>query len=180
MKKEQINESLNYLDMENLVLPLVGVDVYKSSVGKDADVITLSFIVKDECAASDLVEWFERGYNFVLDADRSPSEVAKGKYLVFVEIERNKVAPKHILDLISDLETLTGLTMDQWKLKINHEKGDASEEFITSQLALSPKEYKQEYDDELNEWRSIAGVSTSKNTVDDPDIIAMQRQAGII
>jgi len=180
MKKEIINESLGYLDMENLILPLVGVDVYKSSVGKDKNVITLSFTVKDEYAASDLVEWFERGYNWVLDSDRSPGEVAKGKFLVFVEIERNKVAPKHIVELISDLETLTGLKMDQWKVKINHEKGDASEEFITSQLALSPKEYAAEHDEELNEWRSIAGISASTQKTEDPDIIAMQRQAGII
>ena len=62
-------------------------------------------------------------------------------------VDNNEVAS----ELISDLETLTGLKMNQWKVKINHEKGDASEEFITSQLALSPKEYAAEHDEELNE-----------------------------
>ena len=181
MKKEIINESLSYLDMEHLVLPLLGVDVYKSSVGKDSNVITLNFTVKDEYAADDLVEWFERGYNWVLDADRSPSEVAKNKYLVFVEIERNKLAPKHIIELIKDLQTLTGLTLDQWTVKINRETGDATKEFIEANLALNPKDYdKKENDDELNEWRSIAGIEAITNKTDDADIIAMQRQAGII
>lgn len=180
MTKEKINESLSYLDMEHLMLPLLGVDQYKSTVGEDSDVITLNFTVKDEYAGDDLVEWFERGYNWVLDADRSPSEVSQGKYIVFVELERNKLAPKHIIELLSDLQTLTGLTLDQWTIKLNGESGDASKEFLENNLALKPNEYKQEHHDELNEWRSIAGLETNTNKTQDADIVQMQRQAGII
>lgn len=175
-----INESLSYLDMQNLVLPLLGVDVYKSSIGKDSNIITLNFIVKDEYAASDLVEWFERGYNFVIDADRSPGEVSKNKYLVFVELERNKLASKHILELIDDLKTLTGLDPSQWKIKIQGETGDATKEFIDANLITNPKEYREELDEKLNEWRSIAGIENNTVKTDDEDIKQMQRQAGII
>lgn len=175
-----LNESLNYLDMEHLVVPIVGIDKYKSSMGKDSDIITLSFTVKDENAADDLVNWFERGYDWVLDSDRSPGEVSPNKYIVFVELERKKIAAKHIITLIEDLKTLTGIPIENWSLKANGEKGDASVEFIQAHVPLNSSEYKEENDLELNEWRNIAGVNVQTNVSKDEDILAMQRQAGII
>lgn len=175
-----LNESLTYLDMETLVLPLVGIDKYKSTMGKDSDIITLSFTVKNGDAAEDLVNWFERGYDYVLDADRSPGEVAPSKYIVFVEIERNRLAPRHIIELVSDLETLTGIPIKKWHAKIDHTKGEVTDEFLKEHLSLKPSEYKEEHDIELNEWRSIAGIETVTKNTQDESILAMQRQAGII
>lgn len=175
-----LNESLNYLDMEHLIVPIVGIDKYKSSMGKDSDIITLSFTVKDENAAEDLVNWFERGYDWVLDSDRSPGEVSPNKYLVFVELERKKIAAKHIITLIEDLKTLTGISIENWSLKANGEKGEASVEFIQANVPLNSSEYKEENDLELNEWRNIAGVGVQTSVSKDEDILAMQRQAGII
>ena len=175
-----LNESLGYLDMEHLIVPIVNIDKYKATVGKDSDVITVSFTVKDENAAEDFVNWFERGYNFVLDADRSPSEVAPHKYLVFVELERKKIPARHIIELIEDVKTLTGLPIDKWSLKVGDQKGDASVEFIENTVPLRSTEYKREHDDELNEWRNIAGVDKKEPSEKDESILAMQRQAGII
>lgn len=175
-----LNESLSYLDMEHLIVPLVAIDKYKASVGKDSDVITLSFIVKNESAAEDLVNWFERGYNFVIDADRSPSEVSPNKYLVFVELERKNIAARHIIELIKDLKTLTGIPIENWSLTTNGVKGDANVEFIEQHVPLKSSEYKKEHDLELNEWRNIAGVNIHVPSEKDDDILAMQRQAGII
>lgn len=177
----QLNESLNYLDMEHLIVPIVTIDKYKATMGRDSDIITLSFIVKNEDAAEDLVNWFERGYDWVLDADRSPSEISPNKYLVFVELQRKKIAAKHIIELIEDLKTLTGIPIENWSIKIDDQKGDATVEFIETNIPLRSSEYKAEHDDELNEWRNIAGVNVqSDDTVKNQDILAMQRQAGII
>jgi len=30
--------------------------------------------------------WFEKGYDFVVDADRSPGEIKPNRYLVYVEL----------------------------------------------------------------------------------------------
>lgn len=176
-----LNESLNYLDMEHLLVPIVSIDKYKATMGKDSDIITLAFTVKNESAAEDLVNWFERGYDWVLDAERSPSEVTPNKYLVFVELQRKKIAAKHIIQLIEDLKTLTGIPIENWSLKVDGEKGDANVQFIETHVPLRSSEYKDEHEDELNEWRNIAGVKLQQqNSVKDENILAMQRQAGII
>ena len=59
-------------------------------MGEDSDIVTLSFAVKGDQPAKDLVNFIETGYDFVLDADKTSGEQNDGKYRVFVEIERTK------------------------------------------------------------------------------------------
>ena len=66
-----LTEGLNYLDMENQMFPTLYIDEYAAKMGEDKDIITLSFMVKSYAVGEDLVSWFERGYNFVLDASVS-------------------------------------------------------------------------------------------------------------
>ena len=55
-----LNESLNYLDMENQVYPTVSVDEYAAKMGTDSDIVTITFTVKSKLVAEDLITWFER------------------------------------------------------------------------------------------------------------------------
>jgi hypothetical protein len=57
----------------------------------------------------------------------------------------------------------------------------ASEETIKKHIPLSPLEYKEQHETELNEMRVIAGLEevTIYNGKKDAAIQAMQRQAGI-
>ena len=76
------------------------------------DIVTITFKVNSELAANDLVTWFERGYDFVLDASVSEGEIKPGKYLVFVEMDRRSKVPERIISVLADLETLTGLKLN--------------------------------------------------------------------
>ena len=116
MTKQIINEGLDYMDMEDQVEPTVSVDEYAAKSGKDSDIVTLAFIVNSENAGNDLVNWFERGYDWILDASLSEGELTEGKYLVFVELKRRIAVPERIVTMIEDLETLTGLTVDDLSL----------------------------------------------------------------
>ena len=60
-------ESLSFKDMEGLMKPTIHVDEFSSKMGDDDDVVVLSFFVRDQQAAKDLVNWFEKGYDFVLE-----------------------------------------------------------------------------------------------------------------
>ena len=102
-----LSEGLQYRDLDGLMKPTVHVDEFSSKMGDDADIIVLSFFVRDKAAAKDLVSWFEKGYDFVLDADRSPGEIKPNRYLVYVEMRRRSAAPGNIDEMLSDLETLT-------------------------------------------------------------------------
>ena len=83
-------ESLNFKDFEGLLKPTIHVDEFSSKMGDDDDIIVVSFFVRNDQAAKDLMSWFEKGYDFVLDADKTSGEQTDGYYRVFVEIERKR------------------------------------------------------------------------------------------
>ena len=75
-------------DLEFTIDNIFEIDSFKSKMGDDKDIVTLSFSVKGEQPAKDLVNFVETGYTYVLDADKTSGEQSDGKYRVFVEIER--------------------------------------------------------------------------------------------
>ena len=167
--------------MENQVIPIMGVDQFSSKIGDDNEFITIDFTVRSKECATDLVVWLERGYDWVIDAEQSPGEVTSGKFLVFAEIKRRQRSAHQIIDMINDLETLTGLTAEDWQLKISDKMYPATVDTIKEHIELSPHDYRDQHEDELNEMRVIAGLEpTPKSYEADDDIKLLQRQAGLI
>jgi len=162
MTRRIISEGLDYLDMVDQIEPTVSVDEYSAKMGKDSDIVTLAFTVNSEAAGNDLVDWFERGYDWVLDANISEGELSPGKYLVFVEMKRRTKVPERIVELIEDLETLTDLSVKDWTVNIDEEDYDADTEVLKQKITISPHEYREENEDEeeLNEMRHRAGLNT--------------------
>ena len=62
-------------DLESLVDQVCEIDSYQSKMGSDKDIVVLSFSVKNEGAAKDLVNFVEAGYQFVLDAAHTTGEM---------------------------------------------------------------------------------------------------------
>lgn len=166
--------------MEDQIVPILGIDEYESRIGDDEDIIVLNFMIKSKEAGEDLAIWLERGYDFVIDSEVSPGEVERGKHYVFAEINRRPSSPRKIMELLNDLETLTGIKSEDWTLKIEHERVSASKENISKYVPLTANEYRNKNEGELNEWREIAGLSTVKTYETDDDIKQLQRQAKII
>jgi hypothetical protein len=160
--KKIINEGLDYLDMENQVNNKVSVDEYAAKTGSDDDTITLAFTVKGQLASTDLVDWFERGYDFVIDAQPSDGEISVGKYLVFVEMNRRSKAPARIIEMLTDLETLTGIKINEWIIEVDGEEYDVDEDVLKQVMKLSPHEYRLESEEGLNEMRQLSGMETTK------------------
>ena len=71
---QQLNEGLRSNDLKDMVRNVFNIDTHRSKMGEDRDVCVLSFTVKDRNPAKDLMEFIEKGYNFVLDADVSSGE----------------------------------------------------------------------------------------------------------
>lgn len=164
-----INENLDYMDLEGMLEPNVSIDEYAASIGEDKDIITLSFTVNSRLAGEDLVSWFERGYDFVLVASVSPGELKPGKYLLFIEIERRSKAPERIMELLKDLETLTGFKISDWTISYKKEEFEANEEDLRREMILNPNLYRSEKEEaELNEYRQIANLH-NKDIYDDSE-----------
>lgn len=175
-----LNESLDYQDMKTHITPLVGIDEFDSQIGDNSDIITINFIVDGQQVGIDLVDWFERGYEWIIDSDISPGEVLDKKYYVFVELNRTSTAPKRILELLNDLETLTAIDEEDWKIKVNDKKLPATLENLTNNMILKPSEYKERLEKDLNEWREIAGLPAKVSKTQDQELLNWQRQARII
>ena len=175
-------ESLNFKDMEGLLKPTIHVDEFSSKMGDDDDIIVISFFVRDAQAAKDLMSWFEKGYDFVLDADCSPGEIKPGRYLVYVEIRRRSTAGGHVEQLLNDLNTLTEYEGSQdWIMHYRDQEVPFSRDTFDSMVPLTPKAYRDRYEKDLNEMRIAAGmpVVTTYNRRD-RELQTIQSAAGII
>jgi hypothetical protein len=166
--------ALDYMDLEGQLKDKITIDEYAAKMGKDSDIVTITFTVNSKLAAQDLVTWFERGYDFVLDASISDGEIETGKWLVFVEMSRRSKVPNRIITLLEDLETLTGIELSDWIVEIDNDEYEASEEILKEKMILNPNEYKMKKDSEeeependLNEMRLRAGLDVQTTYVED-------------
>ena len=178
----QLIESLGFKDMEGLMKPTIHVDEFSSKMGDDDDIIVVSFFVRDPNVAKDLMLWFEKGYDFVVDADKSPGEIKPNRYLVYVEIRRRSTAGAHVEELLNDLNTLTEFeSAADWTMHYKGKEIPFSREAFDRTVPLSPKAYRDRTDADLNEVRTAAGLPVV-TTYDrrDPALQEIQAAAGLI
>lgn len=172
-------ETLEHKDMVGQLKPTLHVDEFASKMGDDADIIVLSFFVRDRIAARDLMNWFEKGYDWVLDADVSPGEISPGRYLVYVEMRRRTSAPEKVTSMLEDLESLTEFKPDDWTIHTGDHEGRFSEEEFRRLIPLSPKAYREQHESNLNNIRAAAGLDTVQVYDREEDIRQLQNAAGI-
>ena len=172
-------EALEYKDMEGMIKPTLHIDEFASKMGDDDDIIVASFFVRSQQAARDLMNWFEKGYDWVMDADVSPGEISPGRYLVYIEMRRRTSAGEKLATAIQDLETLTELEPSDWTMHYNDKSLPFSQETFDSIVPLSPKEYRIRKERDLNEMRAAAGLDTVPVFERDRDIRQLQSAAGI-
>lgn len=173
-----LSEGLRAKDLDQMVSSKITIDQYKSKMGKDANIIVVAFRVEDKFPAIDLMEFIEKGYNFVLDADMSSGEEATGDYAVFVELERTDKAPKQIVDLLRGAGQLCNI--DKWKFRFfkDVESHDATEEEMAVYIPLTPEDYEtrvkqqsiKEVSDVLNQGATtVVDIDTDSNvTIEKP------------
>jgi len=150
MTNQPLNEGLRTDDLKDLIYPQFEVDTFRSKMGEDKDVVTLTFQAKDRYPAKDMMEFIERGYPFVLDADVSSGENDKGEYAIFVEIERNSRIAEQIKDLTYGLERLTGI--EDWKFK--YYKSDTKYEATTENLKKVIPSSSSMYESSVSRFRT--------------------------
>ena len=186
--KTILNEGLDYHDLEGQMIPTVTVDEYEAHMGTNSEIVTLAFTVKSQAAGNDLADWFERGYDWVLDAQVSEGEIRPGKYLVFVEMNRRSSVPKRIIELLDDLETLTDMPVKDWTVMVDEEEYAPEEEILKQVMTISPHDYREteeideeETEEEINEMRERAGleVKAIHTGKQDADIKAFKAMAGL-
>lgn len=133
--------TLRQADLRDLVYHIMEIDSYKSKMGSDEDIITLSFSVKTKEAADDLETFLEKGYEFVLDADATSGETSDGTYKVFVEIEREKDAPTHILEIANGIKNLCNIDNLKFRYYKNWRSLSVDEKNLSEMIPIKPEDY---------------------------------------
>lgn len=166
-------------DLKLLVNNIFEVDSYSSKMGDDKDIVVLSFTVDSRAPADDLVEFVEKGYDFVLDADVSPGELSDGKYKVFVEIERNKRIPEQILELLNGLTNLTEISDFKFRYYKGFHSLDATQENLDGTIPKNKNDYdvsiQENYINNFSNFFSRSFLETV--SIDNNDIVFQKKYA---
>lgn len=139
---QHLNEdSLQAGDLKNLVHHIFEIDSYRSKMGDDKDVVVVSFTVESKDPAEDLVSFIEKGYQFVLDADVTPGELASGKYKVFVELQRDRHVAENISNMLYGISKLTGIDGFKFRYYKSFDSKDAIKETLEEIIPNDPETY---------------------------------------
>jgi len=133
--------SLRINDLKYCVDAIFEIDSYQSKMGADDKIVVLSFKVKPMQAAEDLVNFIEKGYAYVLDADKTSGEQADGFYKVFVEIDRNKNIAAQITEILDGVKKLTGLENFKFRYYKNFRSQPADQTTLEQIVPKDSNEY---------------------------------------
>jgi hypothetical protein len=189
-------EGLEKDDLKRLVSTTVTIDKFVSKLGDDKDVMTVSFTVEYKEPAVDLMVFLERGYDWILDADVSSGELDDGRYMVFVELERDKQAAENIVKMVDDIGNLTDTKLDDWTFLYGRDtnKKPLTVEEIESIVPISSQDYEmkfpekdeeqedeeQDINKELDAMLETAGIPIKKTHRRDQEMDAMRSRAGLL
>jgi hypothetical protein len=138
-----LEEGLRKNDLEDMIYPLIEIDTFRSKMGEDQDVCVVTFQSKDRHPARDFMEFIEKGYPFVLDADISAGENKDGEYSIFVEIERSSKVAENIMEMIFGVTKLTNIHDWEFKYYKNKDKTPVTTENLKKTIPHSRKMYEQ-------------------------------------
>ena len=156
--------TVKYGEMENLVTPTISIDQYKPKIGEANETVVVAFEVSFEQPARDLSNLIETDVVENLDVDVSEGPNADGKYMVFVEFNRNPELFEKIMGIIKVASQVTGIT--EWKYNVykGEDSYDLTEENLTANLVTDAQEYAMKYNTEdptvesLTRVKQLAGL----------------------
>lgn len=160
--KSILTEGLEQGDLKRLVHNELHIDEFQSKMGTDEDILVLSFKVRGKEPALDLMNFIEKGYPWVLDADVSSGEMDDGDYIVFVESERQPEVAEKIVSLIDDILNLTEQELSEWRFRYRSETTDhdLTADEVTRVVPLTPEQYRKKYNKrDIDQLKTAAGVN---------------------
>jgi len=107
--------SLKNEDLKGTILPTISVDEFEPKSGDNENIIVVAFYLTDKDPADDLNTFIQRGVVDTLDVEVSPNTDDDGRYLVFVEMERNETFPDKFKALLRDIKNVAGKT--DWQVR---------------------------------------------------------------
>ena len=133
--------SLREGDLRDMMDNVFEIDSFSSKMGDDKDIVTLSFSLKEKAPADDLMNFLERGYGFILDADVTAGEQSDGTYKVFVELARDNDVHDNILEIVDGVKNLSEIADFKFRYYKNWRSQDLSQETLEELVPNNPDNY---------------------------------------
>jgi len=149
---------LRHGDLRMTISDHFEVDRYKAKMGTDEDVCVVNFTVENKDAGQDLVNFLESGYEWILDAAVSPGTNRHGKYMVFVEMERNVDIRDNLGYMLKEVSKVAEL--DDWKMR--YSKSALSKEVTEETLNEIPNS-SDSYNNFLSDSKLIDDIKKAIN-----------------
>lgn len=141
MQHRRLDEGLRSGDLEDYVSEVFSVDRYRSKMGEDSDILVLGFRVKERYPAIDLMEFIEKGYDFILDADMSAGEETDGQYQVFVELERTPKLKGQLQELLGGISQLCKIAEWRFRYQSAASSIEFNEETVSKHIPMTSEDY---------------------------------------
>ena len=183
MHQSNIIEGLEQDDLKRLVHTELHIDEFKSKMGRDEDVVVISFKITGREPAEDLVNFIEKGYDWIIDADVSSGEMDDGDYIVFVECDRTRDIPERVVSLMEDVLNLTNQKMSDWRLmfRSSPEEFEITADNIRANVPLTSDDYLRRFGNKgLDEMRNAAGVPVTTRAPKNDYTQSLRSLAGIL
>jgi len=187
LRSNNLYEGIEKGDLARLIQPELTIDEFRSKMGEDKDIVVIGFTIFGKEPADDLVNFIEKSYDWVLDADISSGETSDGNYVCFVEVQRKDTVPDEIMTMLEDLMNLTDQSLKDWTFTYykSDERLPLTHEELASKIIMSPEEYELKTGEsleearQLNSLRALAGVTVQPTVIKDMEILGLMRIAGL-
>lgn len=163
-------------DLTDLVKDVIQIDSYKSKMGDDADIVVVSFDVKEKGAAEDLVSFVEKGYKFVLDADTGVSDDEEVEFKVYVELDRDEETISNILEMMDGVSKLTNTPEFKFQYYKSFKTYELNEKTLKKHVAVTKEKYNEIVtESNMNNFKNFFNKSYLEEVAFDGEILVIKK-----
>jgi hypothetical protein len=177
----KLREGLEQGDLKRLVHTEMHIDEFKSKLGRDEDVVVISLKVTGKEPATDIVNFVEKGYEWVIDADVSSGEMDDGDYIVFIECDRDPEVASNVMSMMADLMNLTEQDITEWRVRYRSGRDhELTEKNLQDMIPKTPQEYREQFGHEqIDKLKAAAGVKVTTKAPKNDSTENLRIAAGI-
>jgi hypothetical protein len=176
-RQYKLTEGLRSGDLKDMISHKFTIDQYKSKMGLDNDIMVLAFRIKEKYPAIDAMEFCEKSFSFILDADISTGEEEDGQYCLFVELDRSPKTVDQIDEMLKGFEKLCGC--DSWRFKYfkDIDSHEFSKEAIKDFVPLTPDDYKERVkENKMTEVSEFLGQGVAEvEDISENNVVTMKK-----
>jgi hypothetical protein len=168
-------------NLRKLIHPELHIDEFKSKLGDDNEICVVSFKVNGKDPAQDLVNFIEKGYSWVVDADVSSGEMDDGDYIVFIECDRDPTVASNVMSMMDDLMNLTEQDISEWRVRYRAGRDhELTEKNLQDMIPKTPQEYREQFGhQEIDKLKAAAGVKVTTKAPKNDVTESLRIAAGI-